>query len=56
MLLHNNLYKYNKFIFLAAHKTFNSHVSVLKPLLLDYKNDSYLPLLTFIYFIEADTA
>ena len=56
MLLHNNLYKYYKFIFLAAYKTLNSHVSVLKPLLLDCKNDSYLSLLTFIYFIEADTS
>ena len=56
MVLHNNLYKYNKFIFLASYKTLNTHVSVLKPLLLDCKNVSYLPSLTFMYCIEADTS
>ncbi len=56
MVLHNNLYKYHKFIFLTAYKTLNSHVSVIKPGRIDFENDSHLTLLTFIYFIEADTS
>ena len=56
MVLNNNLYKYYIFIFLTSYKTLNSHVSVLKPLLLDCKNVSYLPPLTFMYCIEADTS
>ena len=54
MVLNNNFYRNYKFIFLTAYKTLNSHISFLKPRLLDCKNDSNLPLLTFIYFIEAD--